>query len=111
MLNFLFISLILFAVIYVVYTYTQLVQERKCNKVEYKYRPYIRTFKEEQTQPVSPFGLYQNLFHKASPWWDGRVDSAELHVGAIQPATWVGLPKDQTIRQGESRNWENTHFS
>lgn len=111
MLNFFFISLILFAIIYVAYTYTQLVQNRTCDKVEYKYRPHIRTFREEQMQPVSPFGLYQDLFYKASPWWDARVDSAQLHVGSIQPATWVGLPKDKTIREGEPSDWQNNFFS
>ena len=110
MLNFLILSIILFVVIYITYTYTQLVQNRKCDKVEYRYRPYIRTFKEEQSQPVSPFGLYQDLFHKPSPWWSTRVQSADLLVGAIQPASWVGLPKDQTIREGEDSSWQNSYF-
>jgi len=101
----------LFAVIYIAYTYTKVVQNRNCDKVEYRYRPHIRTFKEEQSQPVSPFGLYQDMFHKPSPWWSTAAHSADQLVGAIQPATWVGLPKDQTIREGEPSDWENNYFA
>lgn len=111
MLNFLIVSVIAFAVLYIAYTYSMKTHNRTCQKVEYRYRPYIRTFKEEQSQPVSPFGLFQNLFHKPSPWWSTRAHSAHMTVGAIQPATWVGLPKDQMIREGEDDAWENKYFS
>lgn len=111
MLNFFILSLIFFAIGFVAYTYTQKVLSRRCDKIEYKYKPKIRTFKEEQSQPISPFGLFQDLFHKPSPWWTTRAHSSELLVGAIQPATWVGLPKDKTIREGEDPSWENTYFN
>lgn len=110
MLNFILFGIIVCAIGYIAYNYTQKQQDKECDKIEYRYRPYIRTFKEEQQHPVSPFALYKDLFYKPGPWWSKTDNAASLTVGSIQPATWVGLPKDQTIRQGEDSDWQNSYF-
>lgn len=111
MLNFFIYSLIVISIGYIAYTYTTKVLDRSCDKVEFRYKPQTRTFKEEQMHPVSPFGLFQDLFHQPDPWWSTTTNSSQQRVGAIQPATWVGLPKDKTIREGEDPSWENTYFN
>ena len=96
--------------IYILYTYILKRELRKCDKVRYEYRPYVRTFIEEQKDPVSPLGLYKNMFYKPSPWWEATGNASKLSDGSIQPFSWQGLPKSETLREGESGNFVNAFF-
>jgi hypothetical protein len=110
MLNFFLIGLMFAAVIYVLYTYILKRELDKCPKVKYEYRPYIRTFSEEQENPVSPLGLYKDLFNKPSPWWSSTGNASRLAESTIQPFSWQGLPKSEVLREGESGNFVNSYF-
>lgn len=107
MLNFFFIGVLAFAFLYVLYTYTIKLKLRKCDTVKYEYRPGIRTFTEEQENPVSPLGLYKNMFYQTSPWWESTGNASYLKDGTIQPLSWQGLPKSEVIIEGESSNFVN----
>ena len=110
MLNFFLISASFFVVVYVIYTYAIKRELRKCEKVKYEYRPYVRTFTEEQTNPVSPMGLFKDMFNKPSPWINVTTQSSRLPERTIQPFTWQGLPKSEVLREGESGNFVNAFF-
>lgn len=110
MLNFFFIGLIAFVILYLLYTYAVKRQLRTCDKVRYEYRPYIRTFQEEQQNPVSPMGLYKDMFYKTSPWWDSTGNASKLPENTIQPFSWQGLPKSEVLHEGESNNFVNAYF-
>jgi len=110
MLNFFLIALIFGVVLYVLYDYVLKREILKCQKVQYEYRPYIRTFIEEQENPVSPMGLYKNMFNKPSPWWSATGNASHLPEKTIQPFSWQGLPKSEVLREGESSNFENAYF-
>lgn len=107
MLNFVFISLSAFIVIFIGYTYAVKLNDRRCDTVIYKYRPYIRTFQEEQTNPVSPSGLFKDMFYKPGPWWESTGNASFLKDGTIQPFSWQGLPKSEVLIEGESSNFVN----
>ena len=109
MLNFLFLGLSTFAVLYVIVTYTLKVQLRKCDKVRYEYRVGNRTFQEEQRNPVSPLGLYKNMFYKMTPWWSATGNASYIKDGTIQPFSWQGLPKSEVLQEGESNNFVNAY--
>lgn len=110
MLNFFFSGLLTFTLLYVLYTYIIKLELKKCKAVRYEYKPYIKTFTEEQENPVSPLGLYKNLFYKVSPWWESTGNSSYLKDGTIQPFSWQGLPKSEVLREGESGNFVNSFF-
>ena len=110
MLNFFFFGSLFWLVLYLLYTYTIKRELRKCDKVKYEYRPYIRTFEEEQRDPVSPMGLYKDIFYKEGPWWSSTGNSSRLKDGTIQPFSWQGLPKSEVLREGESNNFVNAYF-
>lgn len=110
MLNLVFFGLLAFILLYIMTTYAIKIRDRACDKVEYKYRPYIRTFQEEQENPVSPLGLYKNMFNKASPWWEATGNASYLKESTIQPFSWQGLPKSEVLREGESGNFVNRFF-
>lgn len=110
MLNLLFFVLMAYLILYIIHTYILKREIRECDNVRYEYRPYVRTFSEEQTNPVSPLGLYKNLFYKASPWWDATGNASYLKDGTIQPFSWQGLPKSEVLQEGESGNFVNSFF-
>lgn len=110
MLNFFFFGLLAFVVLYLLYTYIVKRKLASCEKVRYEYRPYIRTFQEEQTEPVSPLGLYKDMFNKPGTWWDSTANASRIRDGTIQPFSWQGLPKSEVIREGESGNFVNSYF-
>lgn len=110
MLNLFLIGIVFSGVLWIAFSYTRKLEMRKCDKVRYEYRPYIRTFQEEQENPVSPMGLYKDMFYKSSPWWEATSESSRLPERTIQPYSWQGLPKSEVLREGESSNFVNAFF-
>lgn len=109
MLNFLFISITFYVLLYIIYTYISKKKIKTCQNVIYKYRPQIRTFIEQQTNPVSPFGIYKNMFYKPSPWWESVGNSSKLKDNTIQPFSWEGLPKNENMNDNASTNFLNAY--
>ena len=75
------------------------------------YKPYIRTFVEEQEQPSSVFTIFKNMFHGNSPWTQTFAHRNFLKVGKQQPFAWGGRPKN--ILPGENNDRDdylNTFF-
>lgn len=94
-------------VLYTAYTYVNKRSMRGCDTTRYVYKPYIKTFQEEQSDPVSAMGLYKDLFYKP----DVTVGYATSgRQGPIQPMSWQGLPKSEVLREGESSNFVNAYF-
>jgi len=99
-----------YGVLYVTATYVKKKQLERCPKVKYVYRPSVRTFTEEQEQPVSVYGLYKNMFWKFGPFSSTFHQSAQLNLGGIQPYSWAGLPKNEMIGNRNPDDWKNDFF-
>jgi hypothetical protein len=105
MLNLLFIGLLFAFVLYMTYAITVGRKLRTCPKVKYVYRPMIKTFIEEQENPVSPMAMYKDLFYSVDPLLVARGDhSKEI---SIQPFAFGGLPQSDIVKEGESTNFLN----
>lgn len=107
MFNFILITISIVCVVYVTYTFVVKRQLRECEKVRYVYKPYVRTFQEEQDNPASALGLYRDLFFKSDP---NTISASMPKDGTIQPFSWQGLPKSEVLREGESSNFVNAYF-
>lgn len=58
------------------------------------YRPYIRTFTEEQEQPSYVFTLFEKMFHGNSPWTQTFAHRNFLKVSKKNPFIHGGRPKN-----------------
>lgn len=105
MLNFLFISVLFVGVLYMVYIVAVGRKLRTCPKVKYEYRPLIKTFTEEQENPVSPMAMYKNMFYNVDPLLIAQGDKSKEIM--IQPFVLGGLPQSDIVREGESQNFLN----
>lgn len=108
MFNFIIFSIVFGAIIYFTYQFTWNRKLSQCPLVRYEYKPYTRTFQEEQIDPVSVFGLYKGMFFKPDSYLDKIGSSSKEKT--IQPMSWQGLPKSEVLKEGESANFENSFF-
>lgn len=108
MFNFIIIVVVFTTIVWFVYQFTLRKQMEKCSLVRYEYKPYIKTFQEEQSNPVSVFGLYKGMFHQPDSWLDAIGSTSKDNT--IQPMSWQGLPKSEVLKEGESSNFENSFF-
>ena len=83
----------------------------RCTKYKYVYRPSVRTFTEEQTEPVSVFKMYQDMFWQQSPWISTEANPMENHNGYINPFVWGELPKTDLGTVRESHDFLNRDYS
>ena len=97
--------------IYVIATWLDKRRADRCPKYRYEYRPYVRTFTEEQTTPASVFKMYQSMFWKQSPWYSTRANPQEYSRGYINPFVWGELPKTELGDVREDDQYLNTEFS
>lgn len=75
------------------------------------YKPYIRTFVEEQEQPSYVFTLFKNMFHGNSPWTQTFAHRNYLKNGKQNPFILGERPKN--VLTGEKNNRDdylNTFF-
>ena len=67
------------------------------------YKPYIRTFIEEQKEPSYAFTLFKKMFHDNSPWTqklDGQT--AALNRGKQNP--FIHGERSKNVIPGQSNN-------
>jgi hypothetical protein len=105
MLNFLFIGMLFIGVLYMTYVVVVGREQRGCPKVKYEYRPYTKTFTEEQENPVSPMAMYKGMFYNVDPLLIAQGDKSKEIM--IQPFVHGGLPQSDIVREGESQNFLN----
>lgn len=85
-------------------------ERRSCPKYRYVYKPYVRTFTEEQTEPASVFKMYQDMFWKQSPWVSTWSNPAQATRGYINPFVWGDLPTTDLGTVRESNDFVNSDF-
>jgi len=85
-------------------------RDAHCQKYKYEFRPYVRTFVEEQTQPASVFKMYKNMFWQESPWVSTHANPQEKSTGRINPFIFGGLPKTEIGTVKESDDFLNASF-
>ena len=110
MFGFIALAIIGPAIVYTLSTYADKVRGRKCAKYRYVYRPYVRTFVEEQTQAPSVFKMYKDMFWRQSPWVTTHANPEDKSTGYINPFVWGNLPKTDLGEERESDNYVNTAF-
>lgn len=96
-------------IVYIIGTWLE--KRRACPRYRYKYRPYVRTFTEEQTTPSSVFKTYKSMFWNQSPWYSTRANPQEYSRGYINPFVWGELPKTELGDERETDQYLNTEFS
>jgi hypothetical protein len=111
MLGFLVLALMTLMVTYVIGGWFERRRAARCPKYKYVYRPYVRTFTEEQQQPSSVFKMYQDMFWKQSPWVSTTAHPSEFSRGYINPFVWGNLPKTDLGTVRESDDFVNDEFS
>lgn len=83
-----------------------------CPTATIVYKPYIRTFTEEQSQPTYVFTMYKNMFYGDSPWTEKLAgQTAALKRGKQNPFIHGERPKN--VMAGENNNRDdhlNTFF-
>lgn len=93
--------------VYVITTWIYKRQHATCPKYQYIYKPAIRSFIEEQTQPPSVFKMHQDMFWKQSPWVSTHENPMEKSTGYINPFIHGGLPETDLGTTRESTNFLN----
>ena len=111
MLGFVVIVLLGAFLVYVVGGWVDKRRASRCPKYRYIYKPYVRTFTEEQTQPSSVFKLYKNMFWQQSPWVSTHANPGENSNGGINPFVWGALPKTDLGTERESDDYLNADYS
>lgn len=75
------------------------------------YKPYIRTFIEEQEQPSYVFTLFQKMFHGNSPWVTTFAHRNFLKVSKQQPMILGERAKNELGGENTDRDdYLNTFF-
>ena len=75
------------------------------------YKPYIRTFVEEQEQPSYVFTLFKKMFHGNSPWTTTFAHRNFLKVSKQNPFIHGERPKNVLPGTGTDRDdYLNTFF-
>jgi hypothetical protein len=110
MFGFIAMAIMGLAVVYALSTYSDKIRARKCKKYRYVYRPYVKTFVEEQTQAPSVFKMYKDMFWQQSPWVSTHANPEEKSTGRINPFVWGGLPKTDLGTERESDDYVNSAF-
>jgi len=101
--------LISFAVLYIVGTWIVKRQQATCPKYRYEYKPAVRTFVEEQTQPPSVYKMYSDMFYKPSVGTSKEHDGYQYNMrgGTINPFPLGGLPTTDLGSVRESNDFLN----
>ena len=74
-----------------------------CPTADIVYKPYIRTFIEEQEQPSYVFTIFKKMFHGSNPWSDFLGgQTAALKRGRQNPFILGERPKN--LIPGEDNN-------
>ena len=102
--KFLIYSLIVAAILYVLITYIIKIEDGKCPGSKIEYKPYIRTFIEEQEEPTYVMNIFKKMFHGTNPWFQTKVQSSYLKVGRQQPNAYGGRPKNILVGENNSRD-------
>ena len=102
--KFLIYSLVVAAIVYVIATYVIKVKNGNCPKARIAYRPYIRTFIEEQEDPTYVTNIFKNMFHGTNPWSETKVQSSYLKVGRQDPLVHGGRAKNILVGENNSRD-------
>ena len=111
MLGFVVIFLLAAITIFVLGSWVEKRRAARCLKYRYIYRPYARTFTEEQTEPSSVFKLYKDMFWKQSPWVSTHANPEDKSTGYINPYVWGNLPKTDLGTERESDDYLNQEYS
>lgn len=98
-----------FAVLYIVGTWIVKRQQSKCPKYKYVYKPSVRTFTEEQTQPPSVYKMYSDMFYKPSVGTskDNVGYQYNMRGGTVNPFPLGGLPTTDLGTVRESNDFLN----
>lgn len=91
-------------VAYILGTYIIKMKNSKCPAPKIVYKPYVRTFIEEQEDPSYVMTLFKTMFHGNNPWFDTKVQSTYTKVGRQQPMAYGGRPKNKMVGQNTSRD-------
>ena len=74
-----------------------------CPTATIVYKPYVRTFIEEQTEPSYVFTIFKKMFHDSSPWAQKlEGQTAALNRGRQNPFILGERPKN--IIPGQTNN-------
>lgn len=111
MLGFIVIVALATVTIYILGSWLDKRRDAQCPKYRYVYRPSVRTFIEEQTQPTSVFKLFKDMFWKQSPWVSTHANPEEKSTGGINPFVLGGLPKTELGTERESDDFLNADYS
>lgn len=111
MLGFIVIALLVALTTFVLGSWVDRRIQAKCPKYRYIYRPYSRTFTEEQTEPTSVFKLYKDMFWQEGPWVTTHANPQETSTGRINPYVWGDLPKTDLGTERESHDFLNADYS
>ena len=104
---------VFFLGLFTVYLTTSWVDKRRdarCQKYKYEYKPHVRTFIEEQTQPASVFKMYKNMFWQESPWVSTHANPQAQSTGRINPFILGALPTTDIGTVKESNNYLNAVY-
>ena len=87
--------------------------QETCPTAQIVYKPYIRTFVEEQSEPSYVFTLYKNMFYSDSPWTEKLGgQTAALKRGKQNPFIHGGRPKNPIPGEKNNRDdYLNTYFA
>jgi hypothetical protein len=87
--------------------------QESCPTAQIVYKPYVRTFIEEQSEPSYVFTMFKNMFYDNSPWTAKLgAQTAALNRGKQNPFIHGGRPKN--VMSGEKNNRDdylNTFFA
>jgi hypothetical protein len=83
--------------------------QAKCPKYKYEYKPAVRTFIEEQTQPPSVYKMYSDMFYKPSLSTSKGYTGYQYNIrgGTVNPFPLGGLPTTDIGTVRESDNYLN----
>ena len=111
MLGFIVIVMLVALTVFVLGSWFEMRRASRCPKYRYIYRPYVRTFIEEQTQPTSVFKLFKDMFWSEGPWVTTHANPQEKSTGRINPYVWGALPKTDLGTERESHDFLNADYS
>lgn len=96
---------------YVIGSYVYKSKLNACPPPKPIYRPLIRTFTEEQENPVSVFSMFKSMFWGGNVWLQKEPHASQLRRGKIQPFAHGELPEnDKRGRQVERDDYLGRFF-
>jgi hypothetical protein len=101
--KFLLLFIMVFLVLFILSSWLKRHYSGKCPTAKIIYKPYVRTFIEEQEQPGYAFTMFKKMFHSTSPWDELLAgQTVSLKRGRQNPFILGERPKN--ILPGENNN-------